>query len=79
MDTRFQEAKLNEWAHILLELNTLYIKNIIMCIHKLLLGIYIWMGSSMIKWTSHDPYMWLSESDSKLYTDFKFYELVMNF
>lgn len=50
-----------------------------MCIHKLLIGIYIWMGSSMIKWTSHDPYMWLSESDSKLYTDFKFYELVMNF
>lgn len=50
MDTRFQEAKLNEWAHILLELNTLYIKNIIMCIHKLLIGIYIYIYGWVQAW-----------------------------
>ena len=31
-------------------------------------------GASMVKWTTHDPYPMLSESDSKLYTAFKFCE-----
>ena len=32
------------------------------------------MGGSTVKWTSHDPYLVLSESDSKLYTHFEFCE-----
>ena len=36
---------------------------------------YIWVqnwGPSMVKWTTSDPYLVLSESDSNLYTDFEF-------
>ena len=38
-----------------------------MCIKKL--------GASMVKWTTLDPCSGLSESDPKLYTNFKFYEI----
>ena len=30
-------------------------------------------GASTIKWTTLDPFLCLSESDPKLYTNFKFY------
>jgi hypothetical protein len=32
------------------------------------------MGASKVKWTAPDPYLVLSGSDSKLYTNFKFCE-----
>ena len=32
------------------------------------------MGASMVKWTTPDPYLSASESDSKLYTIFEFCE-----
>ena len=30
------------------------------------------MGASMVKWIAHDPCLVLSDSDSKLYTNFEF-------
>ena len=30
------------------------------------------LGASTVKWTTHDPWLVLSESGSKLYTDFEF-------
>ena len=33
------------------------------------------MGASTVKWTTLDPCLGLSESDSKLYTNFEFYEI----
>ena len=33
------------------------------------------LGASMVKWTTLDPCSGLSDSDSKLYTTFEFYEI----
>ena len=33
------------------------------------------LGASMVKWTSLDPCLGLSESDPKLYAYFEFYEI----
>ena len=32
------------------------------------------MGASVVKWTTHDPCLVLSESDSTLYTNFEYCE-----
>lgn len=34
------------------------------------------MGASTVKWTNHDPYIGLSESDLELYTNFELYKEV---
>ena len=33
-----------------------------------------WEGASKVKWTTPEPYIGLSESDLKLYTNFDFFE-----